>query len=726
MPNIPVKNNKRKGKKARAKLKAKENKNKVISEGAVSHKPGSSLQKSSVNPKKEKPKRPKILNSTDDKKKKSKNKKQTKNHPPALIQHFKNKIQHEENKIIAENKLLQKNEEKMKETCKQIHANKPYNDKLHVDLKLEGIDAVQMDKIEFMEDSTDSCLIDDSEINENKKLSLSPKKPSEQSSMYQDNNNSNDKSDKAVKMVKNDSELVEDKNQDEDKIVVLESDPEADLIYVEETANIFNDNDIEYLGERKSNLTTKVDDFVFIKKEIKEENLKDSYDKKEEMIDDLKQQFSSIVDKQAKELQEVKEQLKLLLDLQGNKTEPTNLLIMSKEIDNTLENTSIMPLETFVDTDLEDEVNISTITHSTPKNYKKSTNVEKTPIKHKAKTTLDRLYSPSLKDHTSDKDICETESNSSQSPSYTPNKKKDKLYKKQTPKTREDLEIYVVNDKSPITTAPPKIQFSPNDSLQDKRKNDFENDEELDLRKKQKMDEMNKSGAIDSSSSSDPNSRMATLNNYLDYDRKKRSTGTKSFSIIGSCTNLDVPDSFWFKFPWADPSAQMLSPDNWNKFIVQYNLVEMEDKIAPWICTAQPIDPIARRYWTIFVDGQEFVSRTRAMRKFNHYKSDRPDEKDLCIFCHKYLISQYHVFTTVYRWKDNPSIPETWKWMESWQKICLIHFYRKDVVFVKGRNPNQLGGERTRQFDKQTRQKPRDMIDLKPVDLETIEVPDEY
>ena len=271
----------------------------------------------------------------------------------------------------------------------------------------------------------------------------------------------------------------------EDDIIILENIDE-ELKFCQLEADRFNDSDIEYIGEKKSKMTTTVDDFVFINTElIKKEktDIENSQleDKKGTVIDIISKDFANKLDTQSQELKEVKEQLKILMtSFQENKTEKRNLMDMSLEIDKTPVSTQIMPSEIYIDSDLEDEVDLAEVTHSTPKNKKDKRNDQiklknKTNLNDtiKAKVASDTFYSPS---QTKEENSSEPESLSPKSQPKS-DKKKDRIFRNQTPETRENLEIY---SKEKMT------KISPNDSVKGKRKHDFENDEEeMNLKKTQ-------------------------------------------------------------------------------------------------------------------------------------------------------------------------------------------------------------------------------------------------
>ena len=186
--------------------------------------------------------------------------------------------------------------------------------------------------------------------------------------------------------------------------------------------------------------------------------------------------------------------------------------------------------------------------------------------------------------------------------------------------------------------------------------------------------------------------------------------------------NPEVPAQFWIKHSWADPSENMCSPQEWESFITTYKLEHIRDEIAPWFCTAFPTDPYERRYFSIEFSGDVYVSRTKAQRKPIYIKRHKPDESDRCLICEKLLISTFHVFLPVYKWQPNPPKTLIWQWHQSSDKICLIHFYRKDVSYTPERNPFTLSKNQDTQGNRQN----ENQTLKKKINPETIIIPDEY
>ena len=114
--------------------------------------------------------------------------------------------------------------------------------------------------------------------------------------------------------------------------------------------------------------------------------------------------------------------------------------------------------------------------------------------------------------------------------------------------------------------------------------------------------------------------------------------------------------------------------------------------------TAWPINLYDRRYWSYHhKDGTVWVSRTLAQSKRFVLRGKQVDPLDRCVICNKLLVSEYHVFMPVYLYQDNPPKALIWKWRNSREKACYIHFQSSRSEKIPGRNPHQFGKETSNQ-----------------------------
>jgi hypothetical protein len=99
-------------------------------------------------------------------------------------------------------------------------------------------------------------------------------------------------------------------------------------------------------------------------------------------------------------------------------------------------------------------------------------------------------------------------------------------------------------------------------------------------------------------SSSRFDARTNKLNNFIDFERNPCSTGIHSHSSLDWSKNPNVPEEFWIKHTWADKTNTMCDPGEMDEYISSHNLEHVADEIAPWFCTAWPINLYDRRYWS--------------------------------------------------------------------------------------------------------------------------------
>ena len=273
--------------------------------------------------------------------------------------------------------------------------------------------------------------------------------------------------------------------------------------------------------------------------------------------------------------------------------------------------------------------------------------------------------------------------------------RKEKIFKNQNKDVIEDLEVYDANGE----VIPLKTKESTNNKPEES------------------LSPVKTGGA-----SSALTSRMRILDPTSGWDRVARFTGQKSGAFVDGNSNKNVPDETWEKYSWADKYTPICSKPDIEAFLMIHEVEHLRDRISPWYCTIFPIDPCDRRYWTIVVDGEEYVSRARACTKPNYFRNSDPVE-DTCLVCNKLLLTTFHVFMPVYKYEDPDTVDKVtiWKWQKSWLKICYLHFRRSTgVKFIPNRNPQRFG-------------KPGSMhkkqINLPIIEnkkAEVMEVPDEY
>ena len=202
--------------------------------------------------------------------------------------------------------------------------------------------------------------------------------------------------------------------------------------------------------------------------------------------------------------------------------------------------------------------------------------------------------------------------------------------------------------------------------------------------------------------------RTAELNNYQTYGRAPRSTGIQSHASLDWSKNPNVPEDFWIKHTWADKTNTMCDPSELDEYISSHNLEHIADEIAYWFCTAWPINLYDRRYWSYkHDDGTVWVSRTLAQSKNFVLRGKPVDPLDRCVICMKLLVTEYHVYMPVFQFQENPPKALIWKWQNSREKACYIHFQSSKCEWVPNRNPNKLdskkGSNKPWQFQEQRR-----------------------
>ena len=157
------------------------------------------------------------------------------------------------------------------------------------------------------------------------------------------------------------------------------------------------------------------------------------------------------------------------------------------------------------------------------------------------------------------------------------------------------------------------------------------------------------------------------------------------------------------------------------EYISSHKLEHVARDIAPWLCTAWPVDLYGRRYWSFTCEnGDVWVSRTLAQSKQFFLQGKPLDSFDQCVICQKYLVSEYHVFMPVFLWEENPPKTLIWKWQNSRTKACFLHFMSSKCKMVLGRNPNKLTKKNSKFQDQQLS---NSQAPIKQLDFS---VPDEY
>ena len=523
-------------------------------------------------------------------------------------------------------------------------------------------------------------------------------------------------------------------NTEEEKDVVITTVKENKLVFFQEMADKFTDPEIEYLGEVKSN-NNQVYDKAF--KLEKDENDTPKIANDTTIKDEYEEKFNKQEEKlneQARQMETMKAQLAILLsnkntttsdEVASNESEEletnlSQLSDLSKLIDKTPVGTSVLPDTICLSGDeLNDESQLSPSSRLQNISGIKRKMTENENLQKIIKITNanDEFYTPDLlnvhKLSSSEGESVETVTDEYDK-GFEPKTPPPKKFKNLTKKTRDTLRKYPKemhsHDVSNLLKmgGDPKpngdtdieiVESSDNDDTSPKIKRGKKIKEEISknadtMESSETNFKPHKGGA-----SSSLESRMRNLDHSPNYQSNKKPAGFQSNEFVDQNAHIDLPVDFWKEYPWADQFASICSPRDLDYFADLHNVKHLRDKIAPWFTTIKPLDPYDRRYFTIWIDDEQYVSRARACSKGNYFRSRQYPTEDECLVCGKLLITTFHCFMPVYKWQDPNTVNkiDVWKMKNSWLKVCYLHFRRSTgVELIPNRNPQYFGQPDTR------------------------------
>jgi hypothetical protein len=551
-------------------------------------------------------------------------------------------------------------------------------------------------------------------------------------------------------------------NKEEDKDVVVTKVKENKLVFYQEMADKFTDPEIEYLGEMKSN-NNQISDKAF--KLEKDEGDTPKIANDTTVKDEYEEKFNKQEEKlneQARQMETMKAQLAILLSNQNTitsdeiasndseelETNLSQLSALSKLIDKTPEGTSILPDTICLSgEELNDESQLSP--SSRPPNIsgikRKMTKNEKLQKIIKITNANDEFYTPDLltghEFSSSEGESVETVTNVNDEDSE-PKTPPPKKFKNLTKKTRNTLKKYPKEMHShDVSNLLNRGTSKPNGDTDIEIVENSDDDDTSTKTKRVKSNKEKISNNADKMESSEPSfkphkggasssleSRMLNLEQSPSHQSNKKPAGFQSNEFVDQNAHIDLPADFWKDYEWADKLASICSPRDLDYFADLHNVKHLRDKIAPWFTTIKPLDPYDKRYYTIWIDDEQYVSRARACSKGNYFRSRKYPIEDECLVCGKLLITTFHCFMPVYKWQDPDTVDKVdiWRMKNSWLKVCYLHFRRSTgVEWIPNRNPQYFVQPDTR------RRKPqRTQPTLAPKALSfsdgNLEIPEEF
>ena len=121
--------------------------------------------------------------------------------------------------------------------------------------------------------------------------------------------------------------------------------------------------------------------------------------------------------------------------------------------------------------------------------------------------------------------------------------------------------------------------------------------------------------------------------------------------------------------------------------VMGYLASKLEHKFPPWFHFLFPSDEIDRKNWSITVNGEIFVSTSKAVRNGGIQFMNRDTILDFCEICKCIMNHRSLVYMKYIVWKKDWTGSDTVQWMTSNTKACYIHWRKSTATQTPMRNP---------------------------------------
>ena len=162
--------------------------------------------------------------------------------------------------------------------------------------------------------------------------------------------------------------------------------------------------------------------------------------------------------------------------------------------------------------------------------------------------------------------------------------------------------------------------------------------------------------------------------------------------------NKNLGIEFYEKYPWVSRKISQFHESERQSVIsiMGYQAAQIEHLFPPWWHFLFPADEIDRKNWSIEVDGQVFVSTSKAVRNGRIQFISKESVLDLCPICNAVMNNKFLVYMKFIKWKEDYTGTDIVKWMTSNQKACYIHWRGREATSTVHRNPWNLEKQLTR------------------------------
>ena len=162
--------------------------------------------------------------------------------------------------------------------------------------------------------------------------------------------------------------------------------------------------------------------------------------------------------------------------------------------------------------------------------------------------------------------------------------------------------------------------------------------------------------------------------------------------------NKNLGIEFYEKYPWVSRKISQFHESERQSVIsvMSYQAAQIEHLFPPWWHFLFPADEIDRKNWSIEVDGQVFVSTSKAVRNGGIQFISKESVLDLCPICNAVMNNKFLVYMKFIKWKEDYTGTDIVKWMTSNQKACYIHWRGREATSTVHRNPWNLEKQLTR------------------------------
>ena len=166
---------------------------------------------------------------------------------------------------------------------------------------------------------------------------------------------------------------------------------------------------------------------------------------------------------------------------------------------------------------------------------------------------------------------------------------------------------------------------------------------------------------------------VTQINKDLEEQLMALSVNIATTAYMTARQSRELGKVFYDHYKWIDETIAMVGPKELDDYLYMNDALSLRDHLAPWPCTAFPINPELCKYWSVVRGETEYVCRTKAaQQRIPFYRDDTRIFK--CCICEYFISTDLHTFVNVYVYNEDATYIERLSWQKTFLKACFIHF----------------------------------------------------